>query len=440
MKKLIDMAIIQAMIADLVFLIQTSWILGCQVFLYYTGIRNALNCTKAFAEELGGINMFYIKALQSLSTNAHVLNPDQIEYLSQFTDHVPFHPDEIDTTFEESIQEVSATNNWKFEISKTQGMLVPMRAGMVAVVYEGNLNGERVVIKVVRKGAVQRIKEALDRIEFLVRCTSWFPYLRDLNLRDLICENREDMLQQTDFNNEVSNIERMHHHWDKMDYVVVPKVYQEYTNANNSVIVMQWLDGERMEAIDKKDSDAYSMLLAKYSAKCLLFDRYFHGDLHAGNIFFMKDEKGALQLGIIDYGVMGELTKREQNLFYQFFTSVSTTSDYLDVADVMIDAIAEPKTAVDALGSDDRDSLRRDLAVITKVAFTQKENMGPEEIYQINRRLRRHGLTLAKSFCRVELALAISDSVCARLGVETTYLTNIQKAVREMFSLDLVTC
>ena len=440
MKKLIDMAIIQAMIADFVFLIQTSWILGCQAFLYYTGVRNALNCTKAFAEKLGGINMFYIKALQSLSTNAHVLNPDQIEYLSQFTDHVPFHPDEIDTTFEESIQEVSATNNWKFEISKTQGMLVPMRAGMVAVVYEGNLNGERVVIKVVRKGAVQRIKEALDRIEFLVRCTSWFPYLRDLNLRDLICENREDMLQQTDFNNEVSNIERMHRHWDKMDYVVVPKVYQEYTNANNSVIVMQWLDGQRMEAIDKKDSDAYSMLLAKYSAKCLLFDRYFHGDLHAGNIFFMKDENGALQLGIIDYGVMGELTKREQNLFYQFFTSVSTTSDYLDVADVMIDAIAEPKTAVDALSNDDRESLRRDLAAITKVAFTQKENMGPEEIYQINRRLRRHGLTLAKSFCRVELALAISDSVCARLGVETTYLTNIQKAVREMFNLELITC
>ena len=440
MKKLIDMAIIQAMIADFVFLIQTSWILGCQAFLYYTGVRNALNCTKAFAEKLGGINMFYIKALQSLSTNAHVLNPDQIEYLSQFTDHVPFHPDEIDTTFEESIQEVSATNNWKFEISKTQGMLVPMRAGMVAVVYEGNLNGERVVIKVVRKGAVQRIKEALDRIEFLVRCTSWFPYLRDLNLRDLICENREDMLQQTDFNNEVSNIERMHRHWDKMDYVVVPKVYQEYTNANNSVIVMQWLDGQRMEAIDKKDSDAYSMLLAKYSAKCLLFDRYFHGDLHAGNIFFMKDENGALQLGIIDYGVMGELTKREQNLFYQFFTSVSTTSDYLDVADVMIDAIAEPKTAVDALSNDDRESLRRDLAAITKVAFTQKENMGPEEIYQINRRLRRHGLTLAKSFCRVELALAISDSVCARLGVETTYLANIQKAVRDMFNLELITC
>jgi len=434
------MAIIQAMIADFVFLIQTSWILGCQAFLYYTGVRNALNCTKAFAEKLGGINMFYIKALQSLSTNAHVLNPDQIEYLSQFTDHVPFHPDEIDTTFEESIQEVSATNNWKFEISKTQGMLVPMRAGMVAVVYEGNLNGERVVIKVVRKGAVQRIKEALDRIEFLVRCTSWFPYLRDLNLRDLICENREDMLQQTDFNNEVSNIERMHRHWDKMDYVVVPKVYQEYTNANNSVIVMQWLDGQRMEAIDKKDSDAYSMLLAKYSAKCLLFDRYFHGDLHAGNIFFMKDENGALQLGIIDYGVMGELTKREQNLFYQFFTSVSTTSDYLDVADVMIDAIAEPKTAVDALSNDDRESLRRDLAAITKVAFTQKENMGPEEIYQINRRLRRHGLTLAKSFCRVELALAISDSVCARLGVETTYLANIQKAVRDMFNLELITC
>ncbi len=182
------------------------------------------------------------------------------------------------------------------------------------------------------------------------------------------------------------------------------------------------------------------MLLAKYSAKCLLFDRYFHGDLHAGNIFFMKDEKGALQLGIIDYGVMGELTKREQNLFYQFFTSVSTTTDYLDVADVMIDAIAEPKTAVNALGDDDRESLRHDLALITKEAFTQKENMGPEEIYQINRRLRRHGLTLAKSFCRVELALAISDSVCARLGVETTYLANIQKAVRDMFNLELITC
>ena len=428
------------MIENLVFVFQTTWILGCQAFLYYTGLKSALNCTKSFAENMGKINMFYIKALQSLSTNAHLLNAEQIEYLSQFTDRVPFHPNEIDLGFEKSIQDVALSHNSKFEINKTQGMLVPIRSGMVAVVYQGVLKGRHVVIKVVRKGAAERIKKALDRVEFLVRCTAWLPYLRDLNMKDIICENREDMLMQTDFNNEVKNIQRMHSHWDKINYVIIPKVYEEYTEANSSVIVMDWLDGKRMEEIDKDDSDAYSMLLAKYSAKCLLFDRYFHGDLHAGNIFFMKSDEGDCRLGIIDYGVMGELTKREQNLFYQFFTSISTTEDFLDVADVMIDAIAEPKEAVDALGDRDRESLRSDLASITKEAFTEKENMGPEEIYLINRRLRRHGLILAKSFCRVELALAISDSVCARLGVETTYLSNIQKAVREMFNLDMVTC
>ena len=428
------------MIKNFVFIVQTTWILGCQAFLYYTGLSSALECTKSFAEKLGSINMFYVKALQSLSTNTHLLNSEQIEYLSKFTDHVPFDTSEIDRSFEDTINTVSHEQSAKFELVKTQNVLAPIRSGMVAVVYEGVLNGKRVVIKVVRRGAAEHIKEALDRIEFLARCTAWLPYVRDLNVRDLICENKEDMLKQTDFNNEVNNIQRMHSLWDKLDYVNVPTVYPEYTEANSSIIVMDWLDGIRMEDIDKKDSDAYCMLLAKYSAKCLLFDRYFHGDLHAGNIFFMKNKEGQHQLGIIDYGVMGELTKKEQNQFYQFFTTISKTDDFLDVADVMIDALAEPKSSVDSLSTDDREALRSDLAAITKEAFTEKENMGPKEIYLINSRMRTNNLALTKSFCRVELALAISDSVCAQLGEETTYLKNIQKAVREMFDIDLVTC
>jgi len=40
---------------------------------------------------------------------------------------------------------------------------------------------------------------------------------------------------------------------------------------------------------------------------------------------------------------------------------------------------------------------------------------------------------LSKSFCKIELSLAISDSVSKHLSYETTYMDNFEKAILEMF-------
>ena len=49
----------------------------------------------------------------------------------------------------------------------------------------------------------------------------------NLGLVNYVSENKEDMLKQTDFNNEFNNIQRMHSLWDKLDYVNVPALERE---------------------------------------------------------------------------------------------------------------------------------------------------------------------------------------------------------------------
>ena len=88
------------------------------------------------------------------------------------------------------------------------------------------------------------------------------------------------MMEQLDFNHEVENIKDMYEKNKYIDYVVVPKVYEEYTELNNDMIVMDYIDGIKLSDVMDKDKDVYSYLLAKFGIKCVLFDRLYHGDLH----------------------------------------------------------------------------------------------------------------------------------------------------------------
>ena len=55
--------------------------------------------------------------------------------------------------------------------------------------------------------------------------------------------------------------------------------------------------------------------MSKFIIKSLLFDGLYHGDLHAGNILFLENNK----IGILDFGIIGELTREEQNEYFEFF-------------------------------------------------------------------------------------------------------------------------
>ena len=414
------------------FILCSIWIFAKEG-IYYLLSKPKAECFIDIVTQLGNINIFYIKLFQTLSTNTHILTQEQIIYLSSYTDNVPYCKEELDYSFIQTTKQVSKELKHSLEIDTTDGEIIPYRSGMIAVVYTGKINNERIIIKVIRKNVLNKLTDALENMNFLVNILSYIPYINILNIRDIVQENKELLLSQTNFNLEVSNIKQMSKNCKNTDYIVIPDVYEEYTQENNNMIVMKLIEGITLEEISDIDKDEYSLLIAKFGIKCLLFNRFYHGDLHSGNILFIK-EGGNYKLGILDFGICGKITREEQEIFYNLFTLIGKSVDYMDVSKYFINNFVDPKDSIENLNKIYKIQLIIKIAHLCKLAFSEA-GFGALDLYEISKLLNKYDLYLNRKFCRIEVALAVADSVSSQLYYESSYMINVKKIVGELNSI-----
>jgi predicted unusual protein kinase regulating ubiquinone biosynthesis (AarF/ABC1/UbiB family) len=381
---------------------------------------------KNLADKLIARNIFYVKAFQSLSANINVLEDRSARYLSSFADNVSYTDSEVD----HDVIDVLKESGIAFDKE------TPANAGMVSLVYTGALpTGERVAIKILRKGVQEQLNLCIEQMATLIRVLATVPAFRRLNIEDMFNENKCLMLQQVNYFNEVENINTLQNINTNIDYVQIPRVFDSYTQ--NNVIVMDLLEGRKLAGLDKDERDNYSYTMALFGIKCLLFDGVYHGDLHQGNILFMGTKDNPI-LGILDMGIMGTLSRDEQNSFYLFFYSL-VRREYTDAAEAIIDALAEPSELVSALPEHDMQSLTRKLEELSKNMIEISKECGVEEVNELNKELGKYGLRLSKSFCKVQLSLAMAEGVNKGLSVEKTFIEQIEIACNRLFPDSMIT-
>ena len=71
--------------------------------------------------------------------------------------------------------------------------------------------------------------------------------------------------------------------------------------------------------------------------------------------------------------------------------------------------------------------------VCCKVLSNDTKFFGGEEIYEINKILKTQNLQFSKFFCRVELAIAISENVCNSLATNSSYIEQMMIAFKDIF-------
>lgn len=315
----------------------------------YLGWVDKKTFIKNICNNVSKINIFYVKILQWFTydlTDDPQTNKELYEFFSTFTNKVPYTKNDINYNILTKLSEHIRNNGDKLEFD-----FVPINAGTVALAFKGTLNAQPIIIKVLRKNIHNTITELCNQITIVQKAVQWIKYFDIYNVSFLENVNddifdflldycRNDFILQADFLNESNNIEKFRMRYESCKYIEIPKVYKKYTEIYNDVIVMDYIHGHSIDKNTNKENEIYLDIIHKFIISSYFLKNIYHGDLHLGNIIFMKDED-EYKLGIIDFGLVGELTNiLEQNLIYDLLLSYST-EDSMGIMNTIIKYIEE---------------------------------------------------------------------------------------------------
>jgi predicted unusual protein kinase regulating ubiquinone biosynthesis (AarF/ABC1/UbiB family) len=329
------------------FVISISWIIIDELLLY-TMFKNYDIFISNLANRLAVKNILYVKILQALALNHNIINNETNNGLLKFTDNVPWTNDDIDFQTLINLEReynVTILNNYK-----------PVNSGMISLVFKGVYRigvGETVIIKMKRVNIENNLDDGIQKLLFCVRLISFLP-VYNYQITNIIQNNIVLIKNQTNFNKEVENMVIMKNNSKNLKYIKIPTVQSEVTNKFSNIIMMEYIKGNPLQAVDPCDYNEFSKQIIKFVFVNMLMNGQCHGDLHVGNILFIKDEnepKYKYKIGILDFGLIYEIDKMK-NTFYYIFANMYSIPPKEIAQNLLLSGIVEPIECIEGLNSE----------------------------------------------------------------------------------------
>lgn len=383
-----------------------------QVLCYVLHFGN-YNLTEHLLDELIKCNILFVKIYQGLAGNSVLLNDKYIQILKKYINKVPY---------------TSKENDYKIlsELGFNEETTQLINSGTIAVVYKSLYKNKEVIIKIKRDNLF--LWREIENIEFICNLISCIPFLGYLKLNTIIKTNKEIILEQLDFKKEIANMQTMAKIHSRIKYVKIPFVYNEFTDINNDVIVMEYLHGRTIYEIDENEKEQYAEIFAQFGIKSLLFDGIYHADLHPGNVIFMKNNK-QLVVGVIDFGLVNHLTRDEQNEYYHFFKFLNNK---FNLASHILDNLSERLDNINSNSNSNINNREQILVELQQIVYVFYKKMTLNEIYLINKMLYKYNYKLKEYFYKLLLGLASCEGTMIYLTNSGENLTLINKIYQKM--------
>lgn len=380
-----------------------------------------LELVKKITHRLENLNIVYVKVFQSLCLEQGILSDEEKDYLMRYTDSVPYSNREVDFDILDKLE-------------KEFGIVVenrtPINSGIVGVVFKGvhkRDNDKRIVVKMLKRGIVEKYDRAYNELEVLVKYLQWIPYLNSINYIKMIGDSKENILNQTDFTKECYNIEYFNKKYKNNKEFVFPEVYSSITQAYNDVIVMTDITGLRYNDIKDYDESVkyeFAKLFNKFGILGTLCYSCIQGDFHAGNVFFYlndnidpnKDNKPKYQLGIIDFGICHYYVVENQNAYFTFFYNIQVKKEYNKIVDVL-PVLIENKDYYYKFSIIYKEMLFNEIKDCIK-NYSHK-NFDVRFFLNLSRIFKSYGLIYTKEFNNMCMSIQITNSAGLALSTNT---------------------
>ncbi len=280
-------------------------------FEYSTYERLRLAC-----EELGPT---FIKFAQVLSSRPDLLPGKLIKELEKLQSHVSPFPTQ------DAVNIIEAETGEKIYKLFRDFSDEPIGAASIGQVHRAVMrDGEQVVIKVRRPTIKATVATDIAIIKDLMQRAEGFLEKRFgvIHAMDAVTAFEKSIQKELDYRTEARHIQQFRNQYRNSSKFYVPKVYSNY--CSERVLVMEYVEGVpinniaqlkewglKPERIAEKGLDVYLTQIFE--------NGYFHADPHPGNVLVRKD--GTICL--IDYGMMGKITKKDKFAFAGLLTSMA---------------------------------------------------------------------------------------------------------------------
>ena len=409
-----------------------------------------VNMVKSIAARLSKKNIYYTKMFQALAYSSEIYDDELASFFIQYTDAVHYEDSEYSNEYLNQVVEFADKKGYDLRISsKVQnGKYVPDKTGSVSLIFYGTLTNRNdsnsasmpVVIKYLRANMLERIKSAINDVSYMIAILNLLPQLKHLYLDDILSEQKKMMLSQVNFHTEVENILKMYDNFHKTNtsIIKIPVVFKEFTDEFDNIIVMERIVGRKLEELPMNDvKDHYCKILAKGLIKTVFLDGFYHCDMHPGNVLFIENEDGLfprLQVAILDFGIMSNISTHDQELSFNMFRNVLARNSK-EIAKNFVDGFIEPCDKRISQPPYNHADICKTLEVLlsdilkdkTLTCFTAKD------LCAMNYAILKYNMKVSKSLTNFEISLSVCDNLCKKIAFNRPYMDHLKDIVDDMF-------
>lgn len=376
-------------------------------------------------EELGAT---FVKLGQILSTRPDLLPPEYVTELARLQDDVaPVPAEAIMATLAEELDDVSVFESFES---------APLASASIGQAHTAKLQGTDVVVKIRRPQVVETVNGDLEIMHDLAeRASRHWRAARDNDVVGIAREFADTLRRELDYLREAHNAERFAANFAGDPDVHIPAVFWETTTSR--VLTLERLGGVKIDDIAGLEAAGHdrrqlALRAARVICKMVFDDGFFHADPHPGNFFVEADGR----LGIVDFGMVGEITDTTREELVAFVVELmngnpdGTAAALLDLA---------PRTQ-----DVDRAALRADLAplVARMGELSLAEISTTEMLGDVMTLARRHRIHLESDLALLFKTLIMAEGLGQQLHpgfrIADVLVPFAERAVQRRFSADQV--
>jgi predicted unusual protein kinase regulating ubiquinone biosynthesis (AarF/ABC1/UbiB family) len=415
------------------FLSNITFIISTETLRYYF-LQDISDYVNRLSIKLASINILCVKLFQAIALENNLIDNITNNKLIQFTDNVPWNHSDLDLC---KLNEM--VNKYDIQLSNE----IPINSGMISLVFKCKQQNKEMIIKMKRKNIHEKLDDAIDNLLFSVYLLSIIPIINKYKIFEIInrCihKNIEMIRNQTDFLKEIENMDRIRETCKNLKYVNIPSANIDITKEYNDIIVMNFIEGVHINKINKEDNEFFAKLVIKFAIVTCLINGISHGDLHSGNILFIKDindVKYPYKIGIIDFGIIYEFDNMYKNLLFDIITNIFYKTPK-ELALILINSCIYDQNIIQNISKDDYNYILSFLESSLDEVIHSKNKINIFRLtikindFLSSEAITKNGIKLNDNIIKSHTVLLMSIGVI--LNICEDYITLTDNAINELF-------